>query len=71
MHLEMIGMGKMRANLVERLTRESHERAVFDANPAAVKKGGREAHARSTSIAAHLGSGAITVDVGNSYSRDH
>ncbi len=36
MQLGMIGLGRMGANLVRRLTRDGHECVVFDANPAAV-----------------------------------
>ena len=38
MQLGMIGLGRMGANLVERLTRDGHECVVFDVNPAAVAK---------------------------------
>ena len=51
MQLGMIGLGRMGANLVERLTRDGHECVVFDVNPAAVAKvSGKHAQA-STSIA--------------------
>jgi 6-phosphogluconate dehydrogenase len=51
MQLGMIGLGRMGANLVERLTRDGHECVVFDVNPAAVAKvAGKHAQA-STSIA--------------------
>ena len=38
MQLGMIGLGRMGANLVERLTRDGHECVVFDVNAAAVAK---------------------------------
>ena len=38
MQLGMIGLGRMGANLVERLTKDGHECVVFDVNHAAVKK---------------------------------
>jgi 6-phosphogluconate dehydrogenase len=38
MQLGMIGLGRMGANLVERLTKDGHECVVFDVNAAAVKK---------------------------------
>ena len=51
MQLGMIGLGRMGANLVERLTRDGHECVLFDVNPAAVAKvSGKHAQA-STSIA--------------------
>ncbi len=51
MQLGMIGLGRMGANLVERLTRGGHECVVFDVNAAAVARvAGKHAQA-STSIA--------------------
>ncbi|HUZ69935.1 MAG TPA: decarboxylating 6-phosphogluconate dehydrogenase [Candidatus Saccharimonadales bacterium] len=51
MQLGMIGLGRMGANLVERLTRDGHECVLFDVNPAAVAQvSGKHAQA-STSIA--------------------
>jgi 6-phosphogluconate dehydrogenase len=38
MQLGMVGLGRMGANLVERLTRDGHECVVFDVNPTAVAK---------------------------------
>ena len=38
MHLGMIGLGRMGANLVRRLTKDGHQCVVYDVNPAAVKK---------------------------------
>ena len=38
MQLGMIGLGRMGANLVRRLTRHGHPCVVYDVNPAAVKK---------------------------------
>ncbi|MEO6798086.1 MAG: phosphogluconate dehydrogenase (NAD(+)-dependent, decarboxylating) [Candidatus Dormibacter sp.] len=38
MQLGMIGLGRMGANLVQRLTKDGHECVVYDVNPAAVKK---------------------------------
>ena len=38
MQLGMIGLGRMGANLVARLTRDGHECVVFDVSPAAVEK---------------------------------
>ncbi|HKB59129.1 MAG TPA: decarboxylating 6-phosphogluconate dehydrogenase [Gallionellaceae bacterium] len=37
MHLGMIGLGRMGANLVRRLTRDGHRCVVYDVNPAAVE----------------------------------
>jgi 6-phosphogluconate dehydrogenase len=51
MQLGMVGLGRMGANLVERLTRDGHECVIFDVNPAAVAKvAGKHAQA-SMSIA--------------------
>jgi 6-phosphogluconate dehydrogenase len=47
MQLGMIGLGRMGANMVRRLTRQGHECVVYDANPAAV-----EALARDGAIGA-------------------
>ncbi len=38
MHLGMIGLGRMGASLVLRLTKDGHNCVVYDVNPAAVKK---------------------------------
>jgi len=38
MQLGMIGLGRMGANLVRRLTKDGHKCIVYDVNPAAVKK---------------------------------
>ncbi len=38
MQLGMIGLGRMGANLVRRLTKGGHKCVVYDVNPAAVKK---------------------------------
>jgi 6-phosphogluconate dehydrogenase len=38
MHLGMIGLGRMGASLVGRLTKDGHQCVVYDVNPAAVKK---------------------------------
>jgi 6-phosphogluconate dehydrogenase len=38
MHLGMIGLGRMGASLVRRLTKDGHECVVYDVNPSAVKK---------------------------------
>ena len=38
MHLGMIGLGRMGANLVRRLTRDGHECVVYDVNPDAVEE---------------------------------
>ena len=38
MHLGMIGLGRMGANLVQRLVNEGHECVVYDVNPAATEK---------------------------------
>jgi 6-phosphogluconate dehydrogenase len=38
MQLGMIGLGRMGANLVRRLTKDGHECVVYDINPAVVKK---------------------------------
>jgi 6-phosphogluconate dehydrogenase len=37
MHLGMIGLGRMGANLVRRLTRDGHQCVAYDVNPAAVQ----------------------------------
>ena len=37
MHLGMIGLGRMGANLVRRLTRDRHHCVAYDVNPAAVE----------------------------------
>lgn len=38
MHLGMIGLGRMGASLVRRLTKDGHQCVVYDVNPAAVNK---------------------------------
>jgi 6-phosphogluconate dehydrogenase len=38
MHLGMIGLGRMGASLVRRLSKDGHSCVVYDVNPAAVKK---------------------------------
>lgn len=38
MHLGMIGLGRMGASLVRRLTKDGHNCVVYDVNPVAVKK---------------------------------
>ena len=38
MHLGMIGLGRMGANLVRRLTKDGHQCVVYDVNPTAVEK---------------------------------
>ena len=38
MHLGMIGLGRMGASLVRRLTKDGHKCVVYDVNPAAAKK---------------------------------
>jgi 6-phosphogluconate dehydrogenase len=38
MHLGMIGLGRMGASLVLRLTKDGHNCVIYDVNPAAVKK---------------------------------
>jgi 6-phosphogluconate dehydrogenase len=38
MHLGMIGLGRMGASLVRRLTKDGHQCVVFDVSPAAVKR---------------------------------
>ena len=38
MHLGMIGLGRMGASLVQRLTKDGHTCAVYDVDPVAVKK---------------------------------
>ena len=37
MQLGMIGLGRMGASLVQRLTKDGHDCVVYDVNPAAVK----------------------------------
>ncbi|MHB8744091.1 MAG: phosphogluconate dehydrogenase (NAD(+)-dependent, decarboxylating) [Sulfuricaulis sp.] len=51
MHLGMIGLGRMGANLVRRLTNDGHQCVVYDTNPAAVAK-----------IVGHAIEGAASVD---------
>lgn len=51
MQLGMIGLGRMGANLVERLTRGGHECVVFDVNAAAVARVAGEHAQATTSIA--------------------
>jgi 6-phosphogluconate dehydrogenase len=51
MQLGMIGLGRMGANLVERLTRDGHECVIFDVNPAAVAKVAGKHALASTSMA--------------------
>jgi 6-phosphogluconate dehydrogenase len=51
MQLGMIGLGRMGANLVERLTKDGHECVVFDVNPSAVAKAAGKHAQPSTSIA--------------------
>jgi 6-phosphogluconate dehydrogenase len=51
MHLGMIGLGRMGANLVRRLTKDGHQCVVYDVNPAAVKK-----------IVGHDVQGAASID---------
>ena len=51
MQLGMIGLGRMGANLVRRLTKHGHKCVVYDVNPAAVKK-----------IAGRNIQGAISID---------
>jgi 6-phosphogluconate dehydrogenase len=50
MQLGMIGLGRMGANLVERLTKDGHECVVFDVNAAAVKKVAAKHAQAATSI---------------------
>ena len=38
MHLGMIGLGRMGASMVRRLTKDGHKCVVYDVSPAAVKK---------------------------------
>src|SRR5450830_743170 len=38
MHLGMIGLGRMGASLVRRLTKDGHQCVIYDVNPAAVKR---------------------------------
>lgn len=51
MHLGMIGLGRMGASLVRRLTKNGHNCVVYDVNPAAVKN-----------IADHDVQGAASID---------
>ena len=51
MQLGMIGLGRMGASLVQRLTKDGHTCVVYDVNPAAVKK-----------LAAHDIQGAASID---------
>ncbi len=51
MQLGMIGLGRMGASLVQRLTKDGHTCVVYDVNPAAVKK-----------IAGHDIHGAASID---------
>jgi len=38
MHLGMIGLGRMGASLVRRLTKDGHKCVVYDVSPAAVNR---------------------------------
>jgi 6-phosphogluconate dehydrogenase len=51
MQLGMIGLGRMGANMVRRLSRKDHECVVYDASPAAVTELTREAGQGAGSIA--------------------
>ena len=51
MQLGMIGLGRMGANLVERLTRGGHECVVFDIDASAVASGAGKPAQASTAIA--------------------
>ena len=50
MQLGMVGLGRMGANLVRRLTRDGHECVVYDVNPDAVHKLQGEGATGSTSL---------------------
>jgi 6-phosphogluconate dehydrogenase len=52
MQLGMVGLGRMGANLVRRLTRDGHHCVAFDVNPAAVQALEKEGVAGATSLAA-------------------
>ena len=57
MQLGMIGLGRMGASLVRRLTRDGHQCVVYDVNPAAIKKlavGGIQGAASITELVAKL-----------------
>ena len=71
MQLGMIGLGRMGANLVRRLTAAGHTCVVYDVDPTAVQamegKGVR-AQSRRRALASCIGD--VIVDGGNSYYRD-
>jgi len=60
----MIGLGRMGANSLERLTRDGHECVLFDVNPAAVKKVAGKHALGSTSIADFVASSMRRVPCG-------
>ena len=86
MQLGMIGLGRMGANLVRRLTQDGHECVVYDVNPDAVKNiqvskldepcavwvmvPAAVTGKTIETLATHLGDGDTIIDGGNSYYRD-
>ncbi len=50
MHIGVIGLGKMGANIARRLMRGGHEVTVFDLDPEAIKELGEEGAHTSTSL---------------------
>ena len=55
MQLGMIGLGRMGANMVRRLTQAGHECVVFDVHPEAVSALAGEGAAGSSSLADFVG----------------
>ena len=51
MQLGMIGLGRMGANMVQRLLRAGHECVVFDVHPAAVQELARQGATGAASLA--------------------
>ena len=51
MQLGLIGLGKMGANMTERLLLDKHEVVVFDINPHAVEDAGKMGAKTSSSVA--------------------
>jgi 6-phosphogluconate dehydrogenase len=50
MQMGMVGLGRMGANMVRRLTRKGHECVVYDVNPQAAKDLAKEGAIASTTI---------------------
>jgi 6-phosphogluconate dehydrogenase len=50
MQMGMVGLGRMGANMVRRLTRKGHECVVYDVNPQAAKDLAKEGAVASTTL---------------------